>query len=74
MDRKMYRYLTDAQFRGRKVKSRFEMRNGRFVIPAGTIFTIVKKFGGFSLISDSCPTCGVAVSISKVQPFDIDLI
>jgi len=74
MDNKTYRRKTSDQLKGLKVVSRREMRNGWAVLPAGTVFTIERKGKGLHLLSDPCPTCGIKVPISRVQPYDVDLL
>ena len=74
MDYKTYKRSTSKQLEGRKVVSRREMRNGYAVLPAGTVFTIEHKSKGLHLLSDPCPTCGVKVPISRVQPIDVDFL
>jgi len=49
---------------GRKVKTKVEMRNGYFVIPAGTIMTIKHTGPVKYLIGEPCKCCGIAPKIS----------
>jgi hypothetical protein len=55
-------------WKGRRVISVVELENGAYKIPAGSSFTVTGKHGGFSLLMDPCPKCGVRVFISKVPP------
>jgi len=64
----MYERTAERQFIGRKVKSLRPMSNGLFHFPAGMTFTIRRKQGGFELLSDPCPHCGIAAYVSKVEP------
>jgi len=59
---------------GRKVRAKQELRSGWAAIPAGTILTIRSKQGGLGLVSDPCSTCGVSLSITKVQPQYVELL
>ena len=43
-------------------------------MPAGTIRVIERKRGGFGLLSDPCPTCGIQMSINKVSPYKVELL
>lgn len=74
MLRKIYEKYTEKEFKGRKVISLVGLRNGYCRLPAGTLFTIDGKQGGFSLLSDPCPHCGIKVWISKVPPTDVDFV
>ncbi len=74
MDQKTYDRTTEREFRGRRVRSLVELKNGWGSLPAGKILTIEKKFNGFNLISDPCPTCGFRLSISRVKPRQIELL
>jgi nitrite reductase/ring-hydroxylating ferredoxin subunit len=69
-----YKKLTAKDLVGRKVKTNVELENRLQVIPAGTICTIDKKDGGFSLTSAACPHCGVKICIGKVPPQDVELL
>lgn len=68
MDRKTYNKTTESQFVGRKVKSLRSMSNGLYRFPVGMTFTIRRKYGGFELLSDPCPHCGIQAVINKVEP------
>lgn len=72
MDGKTYRGTTEQQFIGRKVKSLRPMSNGRYRFPAGMTFTIKRKYGGFELLSDPCPHCGIQAFINRVKPDAVD--
>jgi len=51
---------------GDVVRSRREMRNGYAVLPAGTLFTVRRRFSGYDLDSHPCDRCGVQIRISRV--------
>jgi len=72
MDRRMYDKTRDAEFRGRKVKSLVKLSNGLYAFPAGITWTIRRKQGGFEMISDPYPHCGIQAFICKVPPGDVD--
>ena len=69
-----YRRFTEEQWKGRKVRSLRDMRNGYAELPAGTIFTITGKYKGFSLVSDPCATCGVKIHIGRVSGASLELV
>ena len=74
MDIKTYERISENDFIGRKVKSLVPFRSGMFKFPVGITLTIRRKYGGFELITDPCPHCGVAAYINKVRPRDVELI
>ena len=74
MDRKYYEQHTEKFFTGRKVKSIKALRNGVYRFPAGITWTIERKQGGFELLSDPCPHCGIRAWITKVSPGDVEFI
>ncbi|MBA7687775.1 hypothetical protein ES703_96248 [subsurface metagenome] len=72
MDNKTYERTTEREFIGRKVKNLVPLSNGLYRFPAGMTWTIKRKRGGFELLSDPCPHCGIQAAISKVPPWDVD--
>ncbi|MFQ5647581.1 MAG: hypothetical protein ACE5GM_11695 [bacterium] len=48
---------------GLKVRSIRAMRNGQAELPAGTVFTIERNYGGLHLKSAPCETCGISIYI-----------
>ena len=72
MDQKTYNNTRESELIGRKVISLRSLRNGQCIMPAGSTFTIERKQGGFHLVSDPCPHCGIRVFISKVAPQDVN--
>jgi hypothetical protein len=70
----LYKKHNEKWWMQQKVKSIKRLQNGRFDIPKGTIFSIERKFNGFSLISEPCPHCGISVRITRVQTWDLALL
>lgn len=71
-----YRKHPESYWKGKKMITLREMRNGNFVIPQGTIMEIDKKYQGFSLRKiDTCEKCGIGkiIHITKVEPMAIML-
>jgi len=71
---KLYHKRTGEWFKGKKVRTLYELRNGYTVIPEGTVLTITRKSSGFTLEGEPCEHCGVQVRISKVEPYSVELI
>lgn len=65
---------SDAELRGRKVRTLKELRNTHCAIPAGTVCTITRKGSGFNIQGEPCPECRVRVCISGVNPLDVELL
>lgn len=63
-------------FEGLRARSIKEMKNGWAKIPAGSLLKIDMTGSpkGFGVIFDPCKCCGVQVSMSAVQPEDIELL
>lgn len=74
MTRKEYESRTEKQFLGKKVRSTRPLSNGHAKLPSGTVFTIERKFKGFSLRSEPCASCGVQIRITRVPERDVELI
>lgn len=74
MDKRTYNKTTEREFIGRKVKSIRSMSNGLYRFPAGMTFTIKRKQGGFELLSDPCPHCGIRATVSKVKPQAVEFM
>ncbi len=72
MDRKTYERTREKEFIGRKVKSLRSMSNRLYRFPAGMTWTIERKQGGFELLSDPCPHCGIRAYVNKVSPGSVD--
>ncbi len=72
MDNKTYNRTREAEFKGRKVINKVPLKNGLYRFPVGITWTIKRKQGGFELVSDPCPHCGIQAYISKVQPWAVD--
>lgn len=74
MDRKVYDRMTEAEFRRRKFRTNCILRNQLVEIPSGTACRITRKFNGFTLATDPCQTCGIAVIIARVPHYALDLL
>ncbi len=61
MTRRKYRFKV-----GDVVRSTREMRNGYAVLPAGTLFTVTRRFSGYNLDSHPCTKCGIQIRINRV--------
>lgn len=62
-----YDRVPERDWIGKAVRSLRPMKNGWAELPAGTLFTIRGKHGGFELVSEPCPCCGIKVHMSKVR-------
>ena len=69
-----YRSRTDAQWRGARVKSIRPISTHSAKMPAGTVFTVRRKFKGFELVSDPCPHCGVKFRVQQTPYNDVTLV
>lgn len=74
MKRSEYDKRNESQFRGRKVRTLVPLRNGSGEIPAGTVATIKRKWGGFGLSTEPCPCCGIRFYISKIPHHAVELL
>jgi len=63
-----------SEWVGRKVASVCELKNGHCILPAGTIFRVVRKYGTLELISQRCPTCGIRMRITRVPISSVEVI
>jgi hypothetical protein len=71
---KEYDRVTEAEWKKRKVRTLVVLINSQIQIPKGTICSIIRKAGGFTLHASECPHCGVSVYISKVSPRDVTVV
>lgn len=62
-----YKRTPTWKLEGKKVKSTREIANGLGALPAGTTFTILRKYAGLELESDPCAHCGVQLRITRVD-------
>ena len=69
-----YNRLSQAQWKGQRVRSLAPIGTRIGVLPAGTMFTITHKFGGFDVTSDPCECCGFQMHISRVQPGKLERV
>lgn len=74
MDHRMYERTTAGQFEGHKVKSVVDLKNGVAIYPAGTVYEIKRKYAGFELWSEPCPTCKSRQIITRVPPSKVELL
>jgi len=74
MNKHDYYFTRERDLKGRQVRILRDLESKWGVIPAGTIATIIKKCGGFSLVVDPCPQCRLRAVISRVQYFDVELL
>lgn len=72
MDNRTYRRTPERALIGRKVQNLVPFGNGWYKFPAGMTWTIKKKHGGFELLSDPCPHCGIQALVSKVDPGEVE--
>lgn len=72
MDRKTYETTTNGEFKGRKVINLVPLTNGLYKFPPGMTWTIERKQGGFDLLSDSCPHCGIQARVTKTPAHAVD--
>lgn len=72
MNRKDYERWNEIEWKRHNVRTLGELRNGKTVIPKGTVCRITAKFGGFTLQTDPCSHCGISVLISRVPCGDVE--
>lgn len=61
-----------GDWKGMRVRSLVEMKNGMGSLPAGTDYTVQGTTLGLSMVSDPCPTCGGKQHITRVQSKDVE--
>lgn len=59
---------------GLTVKSLTPLRNGRYSLPAGTLFKVERNWKGLHLWSLGCDSCGVKVFISHVNEDAVEIM
>jgi len=75
IDRRKYDRIPERDWIGTRVKLEREVATRAGVVyPKGSTGRIVHKFKGFEIEGDPCKCCGVALRITKVNPFDLTLI
>ncbi len=74
MDAIKFKNKTDDWWKGKKVKSLVELKNSWASLPAGTIFTVERKWAGLQLRSDPCEHCGMRLYITKVPYESLEII
>ena len=63
---RLYQSKTDEWWQGKRVVSKAPLRSDKVELPAGTVFRVIRKWGGFMLKSEKCPQCGVQVFFKRV--------
>ncbi len=71
---KKWQKKTESWWRDQRVLTMESLTNRFHVIPAGTVCTVTRKYGGLSLRSEPCEQCGLMVNISKVSYHKLALI
>lgn len=66
--------MTEAKLLGRRVRALRDLSNGNGGVKAGTLLTIRGKRGGLQLAMDYCHSCGVSWYVTKVHPYDVELL
>ena len=62
-------------YKGRRVRTLKDLKNGWGIIPAGALASIdYQGPTGSSLIIDPCSCCGVKAIISAIQASDIEFV
>lgn len=69
-----YRNKSEKFFIGRRVRTLVPLKNAVAELPVGTVAVVTRKIKGFTIRTDPCETCGIAISVSRVAPEDVDLI
>lgn len=64
-----------GEWKGFRVRSLSEMRNGAGSLPPGTIYTVESAGGiGLHLRSDPCPHCGFRQSVTHVSDESVEVV
>ncbi len=61
-----------SEWEGKRVMTLREITNGWVTLPAGTLATVVRKFGGLWL-EHTC-NCGIKVKLSRVSVESVEVI
>lgn len=72
--RKEYNRIPDRDWRGVKVRTTRDLRNGNVRVRRGAIVTITRKFSGFEIERDACRRCGVSVIMTRVPHHALERI
>ena len=72
MSEKDYQKKTAAQWRGQWLRSLVPLANNLCELPAGTLFRVRDKLGGFHVESAKCKGCGIEVYIRYVRPEQVE--
>lgn len=73
ISRKDYESKTESFWKGKKVVSLTPLENGVATLPAGTGFTVTRKFNGLFLQSDPCECCGISLRITYAPHWKLTL-
>jgi hypothetical protein len=71
---KIYRSLSDREWRGKRLRLLRPVQNTYVILPAGTIVTVKRKFKGFEIEGEACRCCGVRVRMTKVLPQSFEVV
>lgn len=69
-----YKSKTESFWKGKKVASLVPIANGLGELPAGSVFSVTRKFKGFSLTSEPCKCCGVSLRVTYVACWKLTLV
>ena len=61
-------------WRGAIVRTRERVRNTRGGMPAGTLWQVLRNYGGLELLSLPCRRCGFRLEITKVGEHEVDYL
>ena len=70
----MKRPKRKRDWEGLKVKLLREVQNSLYNIPAGTICTVLRNWGGLRLAAPKCPQCGVSIFITHIPEGDVVIV
>lgn len=71
---KEYRRLAEHEWKGKRVRSIVPIATGMMEMPAGSLFEITGKYSGFSVQSDPCAHCGVALKARRVPHWMLEVV
>ena len=59
---------------GLRVRTKRELRSGMYRFPSGTECRVIRNYGGLSLETETCKTCGVSVFITRVPEEAVEIL
>ncbi len=65
---------TKAEWVGRRVRAREELRRGTLVVPKGAVLSVTGYRAGLRLLGDACACCGVRPVLRGVPEGLVELI